>query len=123
MRRVVEAGARVCAGDERQGHVAAQRPRVLVAAINGCLGRQGVVRGDVVSHVDGETWNGTAGELAARLEGRDAGEVLTLACNADTAVAEALRRRAVVVARTREARMLSRRSVLRPTLASRAYTV
>ena len=79
------------------------QPRALVSWSGAEAGRQGVARGDVVTHVDGVPFSGTAAELAEVLKGAAArggerqGEPLHLVFNADRAVAEVLRRRAAVL--------------------------
>ncbi|KAL3801979.1 hypothetical protein HJC23_010323 [Cyclotella cryptica] len=69
------------------------RPRVIVASLTREAGMQGIVAGDVVSHINGDEFTGTADELRALIAGSEEGSLMTFAFNADKAVAEALRRR------------------------------
>ena len=79
--------------------------RVLVASVNGEGGRQGVTKGDVVTHVDGQEFLGTSDELvellrqkaeAAKASG-DSKPKFTMVLNAEPSVAEALKRRSYVM--------------------------
>jgi len=78
-----------------------ERPRILVASVRGGeAGQQGLMRGDVVTHVNGkEILHGDAEafmtDLQERLRGGSGGPV-RLVCNAERSVAEALRRRAMI---------------------------
>ena len=71
--------------------------RVLVANIRGQAGKSGIMKGDVVTHVNGEVFTGTAADLNALLvnmyeeQGRDG--VVMIVVNADECTAEALRLR------------------------------
>lgn len=80
-----------------KGYIDTPRPRVLVASISRELGRQGIAKGDVVTHFNGEAFSATASELKAFIEKRFEGEVMTFVFNADNAVAEALKRRSMIV--------------------------
>ena len=79
-----------------RGYIDITRPRVLVASITREMGQQGVVKGDVITHFNGEEFKGTASELEELIHTRYEGEVLTFCFNADAAVAEALRRRSLI---------------------------
>jgi len=90
---VIDAGSLKSKG---KGYIDTYKPRVLVASINRDLGQQGIVKGDVVSHFNGEPFIGTATELSELIDSRFEGEILTIVFNADNAVAEALKRRSMV---------------------------
>lgn len=79
-----------------KGYIDTPKERVLVASINREMGRQGVVKGDVVTHFNGEEFKGTACQLMDLIHDRYEGEMLTFVLNADAAVAEALRRRSII---------------------------
>lgn len=79
-----------------RGHIDTVRPRVIVASINREMGHQGVVKGDVVTHFNGEEFKGNAKELTELTKERYEGEVLTFVFNADAAVTEALKRRSMI---------------------------
>ena len=79
-----------------KGYIDTEQPRVVVASINREMGQQGVVKGDVVTHFNGEDFTGTSTELAKLVENRYEGEVMTFVFNADKAVAEAMKRRSFI---------------------------
>merc|ERR1712127_9241 len=81
---VIDAGSPKPKG---KGYIDTYKPRVIIASINRDLGQQGVVKGDVVSHFNGEPFIGTASELAEAVDSRFEGEVFTFVLNADGAVA------------------------------------
>ena len=81
------------------GIIDIERPRVIVASMSREGGQQGIVKGDVVTHFNGEEFDGTAEDLMALVDSRREGETLTFAFNADRAVAEALRRRSLISGR------------------------
>ena len=60
------------------------------------MGQKGIVNGDVLTHVNGEEYKGTADELRKLLDSVQEGEMLTFAFNCDQAVAEALKRRSMI---------------------------
>ena len=98
IRRVIDAGSPASPRSDGRGIIdTVPRPRVLVASINRELGRQGVVNGGVVTHFNGQPFTGDASDLSALIGEKCGGEVLTFVVNADSAVAEALRRRAMIV--------------------------
>lgn len=73
-----------------------EKARVKIKSTRGVAGRLGLMRGDVVTHFQGEPWNGTADELTRTIETlflEDPGEMLQLVVNADECTAEALRAR------------------------------
>ena len=78
-------------------------PRVLVASVQGEAGRKGVMKGDVVTHVDGEEFHGTVDNLLELLftkvsiGGSQHTHHVELILNAEHSVAEALWRRAIVM--------------------------
>jgi len=79
-----------------KGYIDTEKSRVIVASLNKYLGRQGIVKGDVVSHFNGEVFTGTASDLVKLIDGSYEGELLTFVFNADSAVAEALKRRSMI---------------------------
>ena len=74
--------------------------RVLVASVRGQAGKCGIMKGDVVTHVNGEPFMGTANDLRASLihayeeQGNDG--IVMLVVNAEECTAEALRLRSLV---------------------------
>lgn len=70
-----------------------EKPRVLVSYVQAEGGRQGVMKGDVVTHLNGEPFEGDSDELRARIAALS-GDTFTLVFNASRPVAEALKRRA-----------------------------
>ena len=96
IRRVIDALPSAKKSKNRKGQIDIQRPRVLIGSINREMGQQGVVKGDVVSHFNGEEFNGTAMELKELIGNKYEGEVMTFCFNADLAVAEALKRRSMI---------------------------
>jgi len=90
IRSIVDVGSSKPNG---KGQIDTSRPRVLVASISAEGGQQGIMVGDVVSHVNGSEFYGSACDLVKKINSRSEGELLTFAFNADAAVAEALRRR------------------------------
>lgn len=72
-----------------------QPARVLVASVQGAAGRQGVMKGDVITHIDGESLEGkTVNDLETLLRAkREAQGEVNVVLNAEPSVAEALRRR------------------------------
>ena len=75
-----------------------EKRRVLVASVLGDCGRQGVMKGDVVTHVNGKSFEGDAEELVAMIQSYAAessnGRV-QLVLNAERAIAEALKLRSL----------------------------
>ena len=94
IRNIIDVGSPKSRG---KGYIDTPKPRVLVASMTNEGGQQGIVKGDVVTHFNGEEFAGTASELAAAIGSKQEGELLTFAFNADRAVAEALRRRSLIV--------------------------
>eukprot|EP00986_Skeletonema_menzelii_P020584 scaffold31709_cov160-Skeletonema_menzelii.AAC.4 len=90
IRSIVDVGSSKPNG---RGQIDISRPRVIVASISPEGGQQGIMVGDVVSHVNGTQFYGTASDLVKKISSKSDGELLTFAFNADAAVAEALRRR------------------------------
>ena len=82
-----------------KGYIDTFRPRVIVAGIGRELGRQGVCKGDVLTHFNGEEFKGDAVAFTKLIQTlHTGGEVeFTFVFNADAAVAEALRRRAMIL--------------------------
>lgn len=82
-----------------KGYIDTFRPRVIVAAIGRELGRQGVCKGDVLTHFNGDEFKGDAVALTKLIQTlHTGGEVeFTFVFNADAAVAEALRRRSMIL--------------------------
>jgi hypothetical protein len=81
-----------------QGHTDSmdtERHRVLVSSVNPIAGRQGVMKGDVVTHINGKEFKGTSQDLEEQIHSSvDKNGSFTLVLNADTSVAEALKKRA-----------------------------
>jgi len=70
--------------------------RVKIKSVKGQAGRVGLQKGDVVTHINAEPWDGTADELAEmiyRLYEEDPDETFTMVVNAEAATAEALKLR------------------------------
>ncbi len=97
IQNVIQAGSNPKYPNNKKGTIDVERPRVIVASMTREGGHQGVVKGDVVTHFNGEDFAGTATDLRALIDSRMEGETLTFAFNADMAVAEALRRRSLIV--------------------------
>lgn len=74
------------------------KSRVLISH-TGYIGKLGAVRGDVLTHVDGEAVMGKeVAEVLEILEGKRCQESIMLTLNAELSVADALKRRALVIA-------------------------
>lgn len=93
VRRVIDAGSPKSSQTNRLGIIDTEKPRVIITSINRELGQQGIVKGDVVSHFNGEPFMGTASELMELILSQKEGEMLTFVFNGDDAVAKALKRR------------------------------
>eukprot|EP00547_Thalassionema_nitzschioides_P001810 CAMPEP_0194220116 /NCGR_PEP_ID=MMETSP0156-20130528/27474_1 /TAXON_ID=33649 /ORGANISM="Thalassionema nitzschioides, Strain L26-B" /LENGTH=453 /DNA_ID=CAMNT_0038950015 /DNA_START=94 /DNA_END=1455 /DNA_ORIENTATION=+ len=73
------------------------KPRVLIRHAGGAAGKQGALRGDVITHIDGSPVAGsTAQEVLAELE-KKSGTKFTITLNAEQSVAEGLKRRAIAI--------------------------
>ena len=73
------------------------RSRVLISH-TGHIGKLGAVRGDVITHLDGEDVSGKkAAEVLKIIAGKDSQESIMLTLNAELSVADALRRRALAI--------------------------
>lgn len=73
------------------------KPRVKVSAVRGPAGRMGVQKGDVITHVDGERWTGSANdlkELIYRMYNQDPKQEIQFVVNAEESCAEILKLRA-----------------------------
>ena len=92
IRRIIDACS---AKHNGKGIIDIERPRVIVSSVMREAGMQGVVCGDVLSHVNGDEFVGTAEEFRELISEMEEGRTLTFAFNADKAVAEALRRRSL----------------------------
>jgi hypothetical protein len=69
--------------------------RVLVSSVNSIAGRQGVMKGDVITHINGKEFKGTSQDLEEQIQASvDKNGSFTLVLNADRSVAEALKKRA-----------------------------
>ena len=87
------------------GHVTmlenANTERILVASVQGLAGRQGVMKGDVVTHLDGDELKAgtTVHDLIEMLKSKKktGQKTFDLVLNADVSIAEALKRRAQVM--------------------------
>lgn len=75
------------------------QPRVLISNVGRSAGRQGVMRGDVITHIGGDAHDMSAGKLLMHINGmRQRGlKSLYVTVNAERSVAEALRRRALAI--------------------------
>lgn len=98
--RIIDVGTSPFKSSKGVGYIDVVRPRVLVASIGREIGQHGIVKGDVVTHFNGEEFKGNATELTELIKDRKEGEMLTFVFNADAAVAEALKRRAVIISST-----------------------
>jgi hypothetical protein len=77
------------------GSMKTEHHRVLVSSVNPIAGRQGVMKGDVVTHINGKEFKGTSQDLEERIQASvDKNGSFTLVLNADSSVAEALKKRA-----------------------------
>lgn len=77
------------------------QPRVLIRDAGRDAGHQGAVRGDVVTHINGESVGDMSSEqISDFIAGaKQRGErTLTMTLNAERSVAEALKRRAIAIA-------------------------
>jgi hypothetical protein len=75
-----------------------KQARVLVASIHSEGGRQGVMKGDVVTHLNGSEFHGTASDLVQAIsELAPHQKNFTLVLNAEQSTAEALKRRAYAI--------------------------
>ncbi|CAB9520670.1 expressed unknown protein [Seminavis robusta] len=77
-------------------------PRVLVASVQGTAGRQGVMKGDVVTHIDGVALDNDERSVESlvallRAKRQDGQETVQVVLNGEASIAEALSRRAVVM--------------------------
>lgn len=86
-------------GDYRDVFIAMPGTSRVLIAHTGHIGKLGAVRGDVLTHVDGEAVNGkTADEVLEILRGTGSRESVILTLNAELSVADALKRRALAIA-------------------------
>lgn len=70
--------------------------RVKIKTVRGQAGRVGMQKGDVVTHINGEPWTGTADELSQRIYAmyeEDPNQTFSIVVNAEPATAEALKLR------------------------------
>mmetsp|Transcript_32870 Transcript_32870/g.72472 ORF Transcript_32870/g.72472 Transcript_32870/m.72472 type:complete len:507 (-) Transcript_32870:300-1820(-) len=88
-------------GSTHETHISSPSNRVVVAASAGQAGRMGIQKGDVVTHVNGEEFTGSADSLRAQIDqiwGQEGeGGSFSLVVNAEPCTAEALRLRALVL--------------------------
>ena len=96
VRRVIDVGSPKSSRTDGLGIIDTEKPRVIITSINREFGQQGIVKGDVVSHFNGEPFMGTASELMELILRQKEGEMLTFVFNGDDAVAEALKRRSML---------------------------
>lgn len=86
--------------EDREEGLATRSQRVLVGSVRGQAGKSGIMKGDVVTHVNAEVFTGDAANLNARLanayeeQGQDG--VVMIVVNAEACTAEALRLRSRV---------------------------
>lgn len=72
------------------------KQRVKIKTVKGQAGRSGLQKGDVVTHINAEPWEGTADELSGRIYQmyeEDPNQTFSMVVNAEPATAEALRLR------------------------------
>mmetsp|Transcript_15916 Transcript_15916/g.32220 ORF Transcript_15916/g.32220 Transcript_15916/m.32220 type:complete len:545 (+) Transcript_15916:166-1800(+) len=96
IQNVIQGGSNPKYPNNKNGVIDVERPRVIVASMTREGGHQGIVKGDVITHCNGDEFMGSARDLRAFIDSRQEGEILTFAFNADKAVAEALRRRSLI---------------------------
>ena len=65
--------------------------RVVIVKVGSQAGQLGLQKGDVITHVNGEGFKGTANDLECLLDTFEYGEKFTLVVNAEKAVAESLK--------------------------------
>lgn len=101
MKKILEMGDRDDDRDGRRENMPPSRSqRVLVGSVRGQAGKSGIMKGDVVTHVNGEVFTGDAAALNALLvnayeeQGMDG--VVMIVVNAEECTAEALRLRSHV---------------------------
>mmetsp|Transcript_36601 Transcript_36601/g.64158 ORF Transcript_36601/g.64158 Transcript_36601/m.64158 type:complete len:473 (+) Transcript_36601:89-1507(+) len=86
--------------EDREEGLLTRSQRVLVGSVRGQAGKSGIMKGDVVTHVNAEVFTGDAANLNARLvnayeeQGQDG--VVMIVVNAEACTAEALRLRSRV---------------------------
>ena len=76
------------------------RPRILVSSVKTEAGRQGVVKGDAITHINGEEFHGTKEDFKQTIRSiakRGVRGPLELILNAEKATVEALKRRAAIM--------------------------
>ena len=76
------------------------KPRVLVSSVRSEAGRQGVVKGDIITHINGEEFRGTKADFKQTIRSavaRNDGNTLELILNAERSVVEAVKRRAAIM--------------------------
>ena len=76
------------------------QPRILVSAVKTEAGRQGVVKGDAITHINGEEFHGSKADFKQTIRSiaeRGVRGPLELILNAEKATVEALRRRAAIM--------------------------
>ena len=74
------------------------KSRVLISH-TGHIGKLGAVRGDVITHLDGEDISGKkAAQVLEIINGKETQGIIMLTLNAELSVADALKRRALAVA-------------------------
>ena len=76
------------------------KPRVLVSSVRSEAGRQGVVKGDIITHINGEEFRGTKADFKQTIRSavaRNDGNTLELILNAERSVVEAIKRRAAIM--------------------------
>lgn len=94
----------LCNGDDfatDEVHIALPGEARVLISHTGRSGKQGAVRGDVVTHVDGQSVaDRTVSEFLVLLNDRfqHGNETVTITLNAERSVAEAIKRRAIAIA-------------------------
>ena len=101
VRKIIALGAQGNnVGGRQDGMPPFRSQRVLVGSVRGQAGKSGIMKGDVVTHVNGEVFTGNASELNALLinvyEEQGTEGVVMIVVNAEECTAEALRLRSRV---------------------------
>ena len=73
-----------------------EKDRVIVSSISGDAARKGVMKGDVVTHLNGEEFEGSASDLVLAIRENGEKSCVTLTFNAEVPIAQVLKRRAIV---------------------------
>lgn len=100
VKKILAMGERESREEGRERIPPTRTQRVLVDSVRGQAGKSGIMRGDVVTHVNGEVFTGDAADLNACLVNaygeQGQGGVVMIVVNAEECTAEALRLRSRV---------------------------